>query len=100
MKKDLFDSLNSKIPKFDPSLECLTSSSKKAIVTTISIPASTLGLFIPSKDSHQRLGQQAYAFFDLHKVKDPEAKAWADKLWESDGEETKILISRVIDYNN
>lgn len=134
MKKDLFDSLNLKMPKFDPNSECLVSQrlianpyplaerntmSTRAPVSpdcaaksnwlranhrnsteTISISASLLSQFKPISGTPERLGQQAYNFLNLGKLQSPENKAWADRLWESDGDVARIMIAKVVDYNN
>lgn len=67
---------------------------------TVSISASLLSQFKPVSGTPERLGQQAYNFLNLGKLQSPENKAWADRLWESDGDVARIMIAKVVDYNN
>lgn len=67
---------------------------------TITLPLSLLTQFKPISGTPERLGQQAYNFFNLGKLQSPENKAWADRLWESDGDVTRTMLAKVVDYNN
>lgn len=67
---------------------------------TVSISVSLLSQFKPVTGTPERLGQQAYNFLGLAKLQSPENKAWADRLWESDGDLTRTMLAKVVDYNN
>lgn len=52
------------------------------------------------KDSNLRWGQEFHSYAELDKLTSPDAKAYADKIYEAEDELAKQLVNAIADINN